>query len=161
VHGEEQQIRTAWRDAGAGDALCADESVDERPCVPWCATSCPTSMAWFPAAPPASFVYLTPDEQKQSHRDCGRTEVAGRVPVVAGTGASSTRLAVQLARQAQQAGASACLVVTPFFLHPSDKGIYQHFYEVAHSVDIPVILYNIPQVVDAYLPRNRHRRPGR
>jgi formaldehyde-activating enzyme len=82
-----------------------------------------------------------------------RSSRAGRVPVVAGTGAASTRLAVQLAQQAQKAGASACLVVTPFFLHPSDKGIYQHFYEIAQSVDIPIILYNIPQVVDAYLPR--------
>jgi formaldehyde-activating enzyme len=58
-----------------------------------------------------------------------------------------------LARAAQAAGASACLVVTPFFLHPSDKGIYQHFYQVSSAVDIPVILYNFPQVVDAYLPR--------
>jgi formaldehyde-activating enzyme len=58
-----------------------------------------------------------------------------------------------LARNAKEAGASACLVVTPYFLHPSDKGIYQHFYELAQAVDISIILYNIPQVVDAYLPR--------
>jgi formaldehyde-activating enzyme len=44
-------------------------------------------------------------------------------------------------------------VVTPYYLHPSDKGIYQHFYELATAVDIPILLYNIPQVVDAYLPR--------
>jgi len=43
--------------------------------------------------------------------------------------------------------------VTPYFLHPSDKGIYQHFYELAGAVDIPILLYNIPQVVGAYLPR--------
>ena len=43
--------------------------------------------------------------------------------------------------------------MTPYFLHPSDKGIYQHFYEIAKAVDIPIIMYNIPQLVDAYLPR--------
>ncbi|MGC9336181.1 MAG: dihydrodipicolinate synthase family protein, partial [Anaerolineae bacterium] len=59
-----------------------------------------------------------------------------------------------LARGAQEAGASACLIVTPYFLHPSDKGIYQHFYEIARALpEMPIILYNIPQVVDAYLPR--------
>ena len=44
-------------------------------------------------------------------------------------------------------------MVPPYYLHPSDKGIYQHFYEVAKAVDLPIILYNIPQTVDAYLPR--------
>ena len=98
------------------------------------------------------FVYLTPEEQRRV-LEIVLDEVAGRVPVVAGVGAPSTREAMQLARAAQAAGASAGLVVTPFFLHPSDKGIYQHFYEVASAVDMPIIMYNIPQVVDAYLPR--------
>ena len=105
-----------------------------------------------PCGTTGEFIYLTPDEQRRVI-EIVVDEAAGRVPVVAGTGAASTREAVQLARAAQKAGASACLVVTPFFLHPSDKGVYQHFYEVAKAVDIPVILYNIPQVVDAYLPR--------
>ena len=105
-----------------------------------------------PCGTTGEFIYLTPDEQKQVI-EIVVDEVAGRVPIVAGAGAPSTRQAVQLARAAQAAGASACLVVTPYFLHPSDKGIYQHFYEVASAVDIPIVLYNIPQVVDAYLPR--------
>jgi len=105
-----------------------------------------------PCGTTGEFIYLTPEEQRQLI-EIAVDEVAGRVPVVAGTGAASTRQAVQLARAAEQAGASACLVVTPFFLHPSDKGIYQHFAEIARAIDIPVVMYNIPQVVDAYLPR--------
>ena len=80
-------------------------------------------------------------------------EVRGRRPVIAGTGAASTQEAITLARHAERAGAAACLVVTPYFLHPSDKEVYQHFYEVAQAVDLPIILYNIPQTVDAFLSR--------
>jgi len=105
-----------------------------------------------PCGTTGEFIYLTPDEQRQVIETVV-DEAGGRVPVVAGAGAPSTRQVIQLALAAQEAGASACLVVTPFFLHPSDKGIYQHFYEVARAVDIPLIMYNIPQVVDAYLPR--------
>ncbi|NIO10175.1 MAG: 4-hydroxy-tetrahydrodipicolinate synthase, partial [Anaerolineales bacterium] len=74
-------------------------------------------------------------------------------PVIAGTGAESTKRAIDLTRGAKEVGATACLIVTPYFLHPSDKGIYQHYREIAEAVDIPIILYNIPQVVDAELPR--------
>jgi 4-hydroxy-tetrahydrodipicolinate synthase len=80
-------------------------------------------------------------------------EEAGDKPVIAGCGASSTREAIGLARDAREAGASAALVVTPYFLHPSEKGVYQHFYEIATTVDLPLFLYNIPQVMDRYLPR--------
>jgi 4-hydroxy-tetrahydrodipicolinate synthase len=105
-----------------------------------------------PCGTTGEFIYLTPDEHKKVI-EIVVDEVAGRVPVIAGAGAASTGQAIQLARAAQEAGADACLVVTPYFLHPSDKGIYQHFYELAKAVDLPIILYNIPQVVDAYLPR--------
>ncbi len=105
-----------------------------------------------PCGTTGEFIYLTPEEQRQVI-EIVVDEVDGRVPVIAGTSAASTREAVQLAQTAQGAGADACLVVTPFFLHPSDKGIYQHFFEVARAVDLPIILYNIPQTVDAYLPR--------
>jgi 4-hydroxy-tetrahydrodipicolinate synthase len=75
-------------------------------------------------------------------------------PVIAGTGAPGTKMVIELARHAQEVGAMACLVVCPYFLHPSDKGIYQHYYTIAKALpDMPIILYNIPQVVDAYLPR--------
>jgi len=97
------------------------------------------------------FPYLSPSEQKRLVEVA--VEEAGGKPVIAGTGAAFTKQAIELARNAQAAGATACLVVTPYFLHPSPKGIYQHFYEIATAVDIPIILYNIPQTVDAYLPR--------
>jgi len=97
------------------------------------------------------FPYLTREEQRRLV-EIGVEEADGK-PVVAGCGASSTREALALARDAQAAGASAALIVTPFFLHPSDKGVYQHFYDIATTVDLPIILYNIPQVVDRYVPR--------
>jgi 4-hydroxy-tetrahydrodipicolinate synthase len=97
------------------------------------------------------FPYLTRDEKRRLV-EIGVEEAAGK-PVIAGCGASSTREALTLTHDAVNAGAAAALIVTPYFLHPSDKGIYQHFYEIATSVDLPIILYNIPQVMDAYLPR--------
>ncbi len=72
-------------------------------------------------------------------------EVDGRVAVVAGTGASGTDQALEMTRYAEQAGADAALVVTPFYLKPTDRGIYQHFHTIATEVDLPLILYNIPQ----------------
>ncbi len=70
----------------------------------------------------------------------------GRVPVIAGTGASYTGDVVKLTRKAAEFGASAALVVSPYFLKPSDKEIYDHFERVANNSDIPIFIYNIPQV---------------
>lgn len=101
------------------------------------------------------FPYLTRAEQRRLV-EIAREEVGAHGSmhlVIAGCGASGTPEALALAADAREAGADAVLVVTPYFLHPSDKGIYQHFYEIATEVDIPLILYNIPQVVDQYLPR--------
>lgn len=97
------------------------------------------------------FPYLTREEQRRLV--VIGVEEAGGKPVIAGCGASSTQEALALARDAREAGAAAALIVTPYFLHPSDKGVYQHFYDIATGVDLPIILYNIPQVMDAYLPR--------
>ncbi len=97
------------------------------------------------------FPYLTRAEQKRLV-EIAREEVGDKL-VIAGCGASGTKQALALAVDARAAGADAILVVTPFFLHPSDKGVYQHFYDIATQVDIPLILYNIPQVMDAVLPR--------
>ncbi len=97
------------------------------------------------------FNYLTRQEQRRLVEIA--VEEAGGRPVIAGCGASGTAQAIALAEDAQRAGATGILVVTPFFLHPSDKGVYQHYYDIATTVDIPLILYNIPQVVDRYLPR--------
>ncbi len=70
--------------------------------------------------------------------------VAGRVPVIAGTGANSTHEAIRLTRCAQQAGADACLLVTPYYNKPTQEGLYLHHKAVAEAVDIPQILYNVP-----------------
>ena len=67
-----------------------------------------------------------------------------RVPVIAGTGANSTIEAVELTAYAKQAGADACLLVTPYYNKPTQAGLYQHFKVVAEQVSIPQILYNVP-----------------
>ncbi|NMG64326.1 4-hydroxy-tetrahydrodipicolinate synthase [Azoarcus indigens] len=69
---------------------------------------------------------------------------AGRVPVIAGTGANSTAEAVELTRYAKQAGASAHLSVVPYYNRPSQEGLYQHFRTIAEAVDLPMVLYNVP-----------------
>ncbi|MDD1967615.1 4-hydroxy-tetrahydrodipicolinate synthase [Pseudomonas putida] len=71
-------------------------------------------------------------------------QVAGRIPVIAGTGANSTHEAVELTRNAKTAGADACLLVTPYYNKPTQEGLYQHFKFIAEAVDIPQILYNVP-----------------
>lgn len=69
---------------------------------------------------------------------------ARRIPVIAGTGANATEEAIRLTRDAQRAGADACLLVTPYYNKPPQEGLYQHFRAVADAVDIPQILYNVP-----------------
>lgn len=70
--------------------------------------------------------------------------VAGRIPVIAGTGANSTAEAVELTRHAQQIGADACLLVAPYYNKPTQEGLYRHFKTVADAVAIPQLLYNVP-----------------
>ncbi len=69
---------------------------------------------------------------------------AGRVPVIAGTGANSTSEAIELQSFAQQAGADLCLSVVPYYNKPTQEGLYRHFKAIAEAVDIPTILYNVP-----------------
>ncbi len=80
---------------------------------------------------------------------CKLIEVAvqtanGRLPVIAGTGANSTREAVELTASAQKAGADACLLVAPYYNKPGQEGLYLHYKTVAEAVDIPQIIYNVP-----------------
>ncbi|WP_020481472.1 4-hydroxy-tetrahydrodipicolinate synthase [Methylomonas sp. MK1] len=70
--------------------------------------------------------------------------VAGRIPVIAGTGANCTREAIRLTQKAKQAGADACLLVTPYYNKPTQEGLYLHYKAIAEAVDIPQILYNVP-----------------
>ncbi|HEX3261431.1 MAG TPA: 4-hydroxy-tetrahydrodipicolinate synthase [Pseudonocardia sp.] len=69
---------------------------------------------------------------------------AGRVPIIAGTGANSTTEAIHLTAAAKAAGADAALLVTPYYNTPPQEGLYRHFKAVAEAVDIPQILYNVP-----------------
>ncbi|MDB5799429.1 MAG: 4-hydroxy-tetrahydrodipicolinate synthase [Rhodocyclales bacterium] len=69
---------------------------------------------------------------------------AGRIPVIAGTGANSTSEAIELARFAKDVGAQAGLSVVPYYNRPTQEGMYQHFRAIAEAVDLPVILYNVP-----------------
>lgn len=70
--------------------------------------------------------------------------VAGRIPLIAGTGANSTTEAIALTRSAKEAGADACLLVTPYYNKPNQRGLYAHYRSIAESVAIPQILYNVP-----------------
>lgn len=70
--------------------------------------------------------------------------VAGRIPVIAGTGANSTSEAIELTREAKRVGADACLLVTPYYNKPTQEGLFQHYKAIAEAVDIPQILYNVP-----------------
>lgn len=69
---------------------------------------------------------------------------AGRIPVIAGTGANSTTEAIELTAAAKQAGADACLLVTPYYNKPTQEGLYLHYKTIAEAVEIPQILYNVP-----------------
>ncbi len=71
-------------------------------------------------------------------------QVAGRVPVIAGTGANSTKEAIVLTQKAKELGADACLLVAPYYNKPTQEGLYLHFKAVADAVAIPQILYNVP-----------------
>jgi len=71
-------------------------------------------------------------------------DVDGKIPVIAGTGANSTSEAIELTRAAKKAGADACLLVTPYYNKPNQRGLVEHYRKIAKTVDIPQILYNVP-----------------
>jgi len=103
-----------------------------------------------PCGTTGEFVNLTTKEKK-SVIDIVIDEVNGKVPVVAGTGASGTDQALEMTKYAKDAGADAALIVTPFYLKPTNRGIYQHYFTIASEVDLPIILYNIPQCTGVQL----------
>ena len=105
-----------------------------------------------PCGTTGEFIYMDEKERRRS-LETVMDEVSDRVQVIAGTGASSTDTAIRLARHAEDVGANAVLTVAPYFLRPADKGLYQHFYELSKAVDIPIVLYNIPQCTGGFLSR--------
>ena len=70
--------------------------------------------------------------------------VAGRVPVIAGTGSNATSEALSLTKHAKKAGADGSLLITPYYNRPTQKGLYEHYMKLADAVDIPMIVYNVP-----------------
>jgi 4-hydroxy-tetrahydrodipicolinate synthase len=86
---------------------------------------------------------LSHDEHRQVVEWCVE-QVKGRVPVIAGAGSNSTSEAIELAQHAQECGASAVLVVTPYYNKPTQEGLYRHFKAINDAVGIPIIIYNIP-----------------
>jgi 4-hydroxy-tetrahydrodipicolinate synthase len=104
-----------------------------------------------PCGTTGEFVNMTSEEKRRVIKIV-IDEVNGRVPVIAGTGASGTDETVEMTGYAKDAGATAALIVTPFYLKPADRGVYEHYYTIANKVDIPIILYNIPQCTGLDLP---------
>ena len=86
---------------------------------------------------------LSHDEHKRVVALC--LDVAkGKVPVIAGAGSNSTAEAIDLTRHAEEAGADAALIVTPYYNKPTQEGLYRHYEAIAKAADIPIIIYNIP-----------------
>ena len=86
---------------------------------------------------------LNHSEHKQVVEWCVE-QAKGRVPVIAGSGSNSTAEAIELSRHAEQAGADAVLIVTPYYNKPTQEGLYQHYKAINDAIGIPIIIYNIP-----------------
>ncbi len=79
-------------------------------------------------------------------------EVNGKVPVIAGTGETGTKLVIDATKAATDIGVDAVLIVTPYYLKPKAKGLYDHYFTIAEKTDIPIVLYNIPVCTGVELP---------
>ena len=89
----------------------------------------------------------SPTLSHQEHADVVKwcvEQTRGRVPVVAGAGSNSTKEAITMAKHAEEVGADAVLVVTPYYNKPTQEGLYQHFKAINDAIGIPIIVYNIP-----------------
>ncbi|MBO5287389.1 MAG: 4-hydroxy-tetrahydrodipicolinate synthase [Clostridia bacterium] len=81
-----------------------------------------------------------------------KRKINARVPLIVGTGSNSTEVAVRYTKMAEELGADGCLVVTPYYNKASDKGLEMHYKEIAKSVKIPIILYNVPSRTGVNIP---------
>lgn len=104
-----------------------------------------------PCGTTGEFVNMTTEERVRIV-EATIDHVNGRVPVYAGTGDAGTKKAIEFTKHAEDAGADAALVVSPFYFKPTDKELYEHYVEIAESVSLPIILYNIPQVTGVEIP---------
>jgi 4-hydroxy-tetrahydrodipicolinate synthase len=121
----------------------ADDQVDEAAYRELIRFLLPHVDGVVPSGTTGEFSYLTLEERKHIIQVC-LDEVNGRVPVIAGTGCKSTRETVALTEWARDAGATAALVLAPYFLKPAFNEVYDHFRAV-DEVGLPIVLYNIPQ----------------
>ncbi len=85
-----------------------------------------------------------PDEEHLSAIEYTVKKTAGRIPVIAGTGSNDTPHAIKLSKRAEELGCDGLLIVTPYYNKTSKKGLYLHYKAIAESVNIPIILYNVP-----------------
>jgi 4-hydroxy-tetrahydrodipicolinate synthase len=89
----------------------------------------------------------SPTVNVEEHKELIRLAVQhskGRIPIIAGTGGNSTAEAVELTAAAKKAGVTACLSVVPYYNKPTQEGLYRHFRRIAETVELPMILYNVP-----------------
>jgi len=105
-----------------------------------------------PCGTTGEFSLMTQQERAKVIEVCV-DHVNGRVPVIAGTGDTATKLVVEATRHAKDVGADAAIVVNPYYMKPrGGKGIYDHYLNIAEAVDFPIVLYNIPPVTGQYIP---------
>lgn len=98
------------------------------------------------------------DEEKVKLFETSKAYVGDACKIIAGTGSNSTSHAVSLSVQAEQAGADALLVVSPYYNKGTEEGLFAHYLSIAHAVSIPVILYNVPSRTGVDIPVNVYKR---
>lgn len=125
-----------------------EEEIDEEAMRRLIRHVLPHVNALVPVGTTGEFVYLS-EEEKRRLIDITIEEAGGRLPVIAGTGCTSTRDTVALTQYARDAGAHAALVVAPFYLKPTFNEVYEH-YQAVSKVGLPIILYNIPQTAGTH-----------
>jgi len=84
-------------------------------------------------------------EERRKNVELAVEEAGGKIPVIAGTGVPSTKVTIDLSKDAKDAGADAVMIVTPFYLIPNEEGLIKHYKTITEKVDVPIVLYNIPQ----------------
>ena len=105
-----------------------------------------------PCGTTGEFSLMTQTERAKVIEVCV-DQVNGRIPVIAGTGDTATKLVIEATKHALDVGADAAIVVNPFYMKPKgSKGIYDHYVNIASSVDIPLVIYNIPVATNQYIP---------
>jgi len=107
--------------------------------------------AIIPCGTTGEFTNMSIEERKKVI-EIAVNQAKGRVKVIAGTGDAGTDTAIELTKYAEKIGADAALIVSPFYLKPTDKEIFEHYKKIAESTNLPILLYNIPQVTGVEIP---------